>query len=308
MYIKTSDPESIKPFLNKLNLPKPRSHKGQNGRVLIIGGSSLFHSASIWAAEIASHFTDIVHYSSTRENNEIFLSLKQKFHNGIIVSQKNLEHYIEEDDAVLIGPGMIRGEKINKYTNIQINKFEDILRIKDEAMYTYYLTKYLIDNYPNKKFVIDAGALQMMEKDWLLLFKTPPIITPHQKEFEDLFGLSILTKSKIEKIKIIKETAKRYHCVILLKAIYDVVTDGKSVFIVEGGNQGLTKGGTGDVLSGITVGIFAHNESLISAVVASYLLKKTADELLLEKGYWYNVGDVIARVPRLLKALIFDKI
>ena len=89
-------------------LLKPNSHKGQNGRVLIIGGSSLFHSSSIWAAEIASYFVDIVHYSSTKENNEIFLSLKKKFRNGIVVEQKDLDEYVKEDDAILVGPGMLR--------------------------------------------------------------------------------------------------------------------------------------------------------------------------------------------------------
>ena len=73
MLIKTSDSKLVKSFLSKLSLPKPNSHKGQNGRVLIIGGSSLFHSASLWAAEVASHFCDMVHYSSTEENQKIFL-------------------------------------------------------------------------------------------------------------------------------------------------------------------------------------------------------------------------------------------
>src|SRR4030042_3221729 len=94
--------------IKKSFIQKPDSHKGQNGKILIIGGSSLFHSASIWAAEIASYFVDIVHYSSTVENNEVFLALKKKFRNGIVVSQKDLLHYIQEDDAILVGPGMIR--------------------------------------------------------------------------------------------------------------------------------------------------------------------------------------------------------
>src|SRR3989338_2357907 len=147
MNIKTSDFKLVKSFLSKLTLPKPNSHKGQNGRVLIIGGSSLFHSASIWAAEVASHFCDMVHYSSTVENQEIFLSLKKKFHNGIIVPQDKLNDYAAEDDAILIGSGMMReGE---------------------EGKYTFDLTKSLIKNFPNKQFIFDAGSLQMMSPEWL---------------------------------------------------------------------------------------------------------------------------------------------
>jgi NAD(P)H-hydrate epimerase len=76
-----------------------------NGKVLIIGGSTLFHSASLWAAEIASYFVDMVHYSSTVENNEIFLKLKTIFRSGIIVHRKDLLHYVQEDDAILFRAG-----------------------------------------------------------------------------------------------------------------------------------------------------------------------------------------------------------
>src|SRR3989338_8813397 len=100
MLIKTSSLNSIKPFLKSIHLPQPNSHKGQNGRILVIGGSTLFHSASLWAAEIASHFVDMVHYASTVENNEIFLSLKKKFRNGIVVPKKDISLYAKEDDAI----------------------------------------------------------------------------------------------------------------------------------------------------------------------------------------------------------------
>jgi len=128
MLIKTSDTRSVKSIFNQLKLPQPNSHKGQNGRVLIIGGSSLFHSASLWAAEVASHFCDMVHYSSTEENQEIFLSLKKKFHNGIIVPQEKLMDYVKEDDVILVGSGMMREGA--------------------EAKYTFDLTRSLIKNFP----------------------------------------------------------------------------------------------------------------------------------------------------------------
>lgn len=307
MLIKTSDPNSIKPIFKKLNLPKANSHKGQNGRVLIIGGSSLFHSASIWAAEIVSHIVDMVHYSSTQENNEIFLSLKKKFHNGIVVPQSNLLHYVEEDDAVLIGPGMVRGKKNSEF-RIQNSKISEIIKIRDEAEYTQQLTKYLIENYPEKRFVFDAGALQMMDKEWLKELKVPAIITPHQKEFESLFDLSIADESQEDKAQIVKKIAKDYNCVILLKAINDIVSDGEELYIIQGGNQGLTKGGTGDILAGLTVSWRAKNEPVVSAAVASLILKKISDELFLSHGYWYNVADILAKIPGLLRKLFFTKI
>jgi len=281
MLIKTSDINLIKPFTKTLVLPRSNSHKGQNGRVLIVGGSSLFHSASIWAAEIASYFVDMVHYSSTVENNEIFLGLKKKFRNGIVVEQKDLDEYVKEDDVILVGPGMVRLGK--------------------EGEYTSKLAKYLIEKFPDKKFVFDGGTLQMMDASWLLNLKTKPILTPHQKEFSKLFGEEVLDLPLEKKAEIVKAKAKKYHCIILLKAIVDIISDGEKNYLIEGGNAGLTKGGTGDLLAGITTALFSKNKPLLSAVIASFFLKKTADELFLKKGFWYNIDDLIGHLPVVFK-------
>ncbi|MBI2641131.1 NAD(P)H-hydrate dehydratase [Candidatus Roizmanbacteria bacterium] len=304
MIVKTSDVHSIQPFLKRLHLPKPKSHKGQNGKVLIIGGSSLFHAASIWAAEVASHFADIVHYSSTKENNEIMLSLKKFFRNGIVIPHTQLHHYLEEDDAILVGPGMVRG-KVNEKIKAEVETFLEILKIKDEASYSHYLTKYLLEKYPKKRFVFDAGALQMMDRAWLRNTQERPILTPHQKEFQQVFGINISEATLENKGKIVKEYAKKYRCVILLKAIVDIISDGESTVFVEGGNQGLTKGGTGDVLAGLALSLFARNDPLESAVLASFFLKKTADELYKAYGYWYNISDIINHLPNTVKRLVF---
>jgi len=305
--IKTNDVKTVRDFFKKFNLPKENSHKGQNGKVLIIGGSSLFHAASLWAAEVASHFVDIVHYCSTKENQKIFLNLKTKFRNGIIVSKKDLIDYVEEDDAILVGPGMIRKDKLNiknQVSKIHLKHQKDLIDIKDEALYTYFLPKFLIENFSQKKFVFDAGALQMMEKEWLLKLKTPAILTPHQKEFERLFGEKIFDLDFEKKVEIVKKYAKKYKIIILIKAIKDVVSDGEKTYVVEGGNQGLTKGGSGDVLAGLVLSFYAKNKPLESAVFASILLKKTADVLFLEKGYWYNINNLIEAVPLVLKKII----
>ena len=284
MIIKTSDTELVKSFLSKLTLPNVNSHKGQNGRVLIIGGSSLFHSASLWAAEVASHFCDMVHYSSTKENQEIFLSLKKKFQNGIIVPQEKLMEYVKEDNVILVGSGMVReGE---------------------EAKYTRDLTKTLITDFPEKQFVFDAGALQTMDKEWLLKLKTPAVITPHQKEFETLFGEPILDLPLEKKTEKVQSLAKKYNTTILLKAIIDIISDGKEVYLIEGGNAGLTKGGTGDILAGLTTALSTSGQPLISAISASVLLKKTGEKLFQSKGYWYNVDNIIEAIPEVLKESI----
>lgn len=300
MLVNISDDNQIKKLFKKFILPKNFSHKGENGKILIIGGSFIFHSASLWSAEVASHFSDMVHYSSTKENEKIFLKLKTIFRNGIVVSKKNLMSYVKEDDVVLVGPGMVRGE----IKNLKIKNWQEIFDLKDEGEYTRELVYFLIDNFPKKRFVFDAGGLQMMDAQWLLNLKTAPIITPHQKEFQRLFGIDVINKSFPEKEKIVFETAKKYQGVILLKAVKDIISDGKEVFVIEGGNSGLTKGGTGDVLAALTGCFYVKNEPLLSAVFASILLKKTSESLFQEKGYWYNVSDIINTLPNVLKKIV----
>ena len=58
--------------LEKLNKYPKDSHKGQNGRMLVIGGSKLFHSSIFWTADVASKIVDLVHFSSpVMENNDL---------------------------------------------------------------------------------------------------------------------------------------------------------------------------------------------------------------------------------------------
>src|SRR3990167_6262789 len=299
MKLTTNNRENIKFFLKNLYIPPANSHKGQNGKVLIVGGSKLFHSASLWAAETASHFVDMVHYSSTAENSQIFLALKTMFRNGIVVPQNQIPNYVREDDAILIGPGMVRKETHS--LKLVTRNFSEILTLNDEAEFTRELTHYLLYNFPEKRFVLDAGALQMMDPEFLKNRKTPVIITPHQGEFERMFKTSITKLPVEEKQNKVKKFAKEYSCVILMKAVVDIISDGEKIYVIEGGNQGLTKGGTGDILAGLTTAFYAKNDPLTSCILASFVEKLASEALEKKMGYWYNNHDLIAQIPASIK-------
>jgi len=152
--------------------------------------------------------------------------------------------------------------------------------------------------------VIDAGSLQMMKPEWLKSLKKPAIITPHQQEYEKLFQCSISNLSVNEKSGHVQATAKKFNCIILFKSIVDIVSDGKEPIQIVGGNQGLTKGGTGDILAGLVSGFVTHSDPVASCVCASYVLKKSADELFLSRGYWYNNSDILDIIPKVVNRLI----
>ena len=291
--------EFFKEQIKKLNLPSPFSHKGENGRLLIIGGSGLFHAASLWAAEIASRIVDLVFYSSIKENNEIFLSLKKKFLNGIVVKREELPSYIEEADCILLGPGMVR-PKTPPPASLRIEDFKKIADLPDEGWQTYFYTKLLLARYPQKKFVLDAGALQVLSPEQLLGLRITPILTPHKGELLRLFKDKVGARSLLQK-DVLLELSRRYRCVILLKSQTDIICSPKECFLVKGGNAGMTKGGTGDVLAGLVAALYCKNEAFLSAVAASFLNKKAGEELFEKMGFWFNATDLVAQIPRTAK-------
>jgi NAD(P)H-hydrate epimerase len=251
----------LKPHFEKLVLPADDSHKGQNGKLLIIGGSDLFHAASRWSLDVASRFVDMLFYSSTPENNQLIKEAKGQFWNGIVVEEKDRDSYIVEADVVLIGPGMTRTE--------------DTKKVVDE----------LINKYPEKKMVIDAGALQMVDP---FLLNKNHIITPHKKE--------ILTLVKKIPDKAVDHLIGN-GVTLLLKAKVDEVIAEDCHFPIKGGNAGMTKGGTGDVLSGLIAALYCKNDALTSTIVGSYINKKTGDALYEFVGPFFNATDLVNALP-----------
>ncbi len=274
--------------LKKIYLPPLGSHKGQNGRLLVIGGSHLFHAASLWALTVASRIVDLVHYSSVPENNELVAKAKEEFRNGIVVPRSEVANYIEEDDCILIGPGMERDSE------------------------TKEISHRLLKDHPQKQWVIDAGALQMLD---LALIPQNAILTPHHREFADL-----LERSKIPHIgeamtdeDKVKLFAKNYHCIVLLKGIQDIACSGGDCDekvckpgecrIIEGGNPGMTKGGTGDVLAGLIAALACKNDPFLATIAGSFINKKAGDELFVRVGPYFNATDLANQIPVTMRQL-----
>jgi len=266
--------EELSQYLSQITLPQPDSHKGQNGKLLVIGGSKLFHSSIFWSADVASYLVDMVHLTSpANENNDLFrFKLKQGFWQGIVVDWSEVESYIQEDGAVLIGPGM-----------------ERILEIEQ-------LVNKLVGHFPKQKWVIDGGALQMINPK---LLNEHHIITPHQRELDRLFE-KLSGKDPVQNLKLLIETG----ATILSKGPTDTVYSQKESVQIAGGNAGLTKGGTGDVLAGLVAGLYCNNQTLPSAVVASLVNKRAGETLWQRQGPFYSTQDLVEQIPNTLWSLL----
>lgn len=265
----------IKDFLTEIKLPRHDSHKGQNGKLLIIGGSELFHAASKWSLDVASHLVDMVFYSSVPSNNELIREAKSQFWNGIVVPRDEAENYLQEADAAVIGPGMERSRE----TTALVNR--------------------LLQKNPDKKWVVDAGAVQMVDPQ---LLTSSCIITPHQRELTRLFQNSDATKN-LSNEKAIAMLVTR-GVTILLKGEIDhvyLLNNGQQETVaVAGGNAGMTKGGTGDVLAGLVGALYCLHSAQAAAVVGSYVNKKAGELLYQTRGPFFNASDLVDAVPRAL--------
>lgn len=286
--------------LSQIKLPESTSHKGQNGRLLIIGGSKLFHAASLWSLKVASRIVDLVHYSSVPENNQIVQDLKEEFRDGIIVSRSDIESYIDEDDAILIGPGMLRVAGAKKETQ-SFNNLSEIDQIIDEGEQTGALTNYLLQKYPHKQWVIDAGSLQMMDVN---LIPKNSILTPHSREFIDLYTRSFDTVPQSIVTKEIMSFAKKHACILLVKGEIDVLSDGEQLHQISGGNPGMTKGGTGDVLAGLVAALACKNDPWTAVVSASFINKQAGELLYKTVGVYFNASDLADAIPQVMKQLL----
>ncbi len=251
---------NLSKYIEQIVLPQAGSRKGENGRVLVIGGSKLFHAASFWSAAMASKIVDMVHFSSpAMENDELMrVQAKAGFWEGIVVPWEDVDHYILEDDAILIGPGMERGEETRRIVNKLLTK------------------------YPAKRWVVDGGALQ--EVDPKLLNKNM-IITPNYRE-QEIIG------DRVDPL-----------VTVLAKGEVDRVKRGDEEVEIQGGNPGMTKGGTGDVLAGIVVGLYAKSSPLASAVVASHVNKMAGERAETTYGTFFGASDLIIEAQKVLGEL-----
>lgn len=251
-------------------LPKRvrNSHKGTYGKVAIVAGSEKYTGASYLALKSASKSG--VGYVTLFTPKTVAESFYLKVPEALIFPLNgggSVEFCVSDfekickNDAVAYGMGMTVSEA------------------------TYQGAKYLLEHYEGK-LILDADGLNAIAKygsaDDFLSKKADVLITPHLKEFERLFHISM---EKVIKTPVSEEkrVSEEFGIKILLKGASTLLTDGKSCFLNVTGNSAQAKAGSGDVLSGLIGGLCAQGASLLDGAKAgSYLVGKSA-EIATEK-------------------------
>jgi hydroxyethylthiazole kinase-like uncharacterized protein yjeF len=156
--------------------------------------------------------------------------------------------------------------------------------------------KHVIKFYPKACLTMPVlGQSTLNEKGELvqkvLEFPTNCIITPHEGEFRMLFDIEG-SKDNVERM------AKQYGITILKKGSVDIISNGKKTKENKVHNQGMTKGGTGDVLAGLVAALSCKNDNFISCVEGAKLCGKAGNLCKKEFGFNFCASDLAERLAK----------
>lgn len=265
------------------------SHKGMNGRLVIVGGSIDYYGAPVLSALGAVYSgADLVHLFVPECNFDVARSMYPDFivHTfpGDYLDVKAITpitDFSKRCDAVLIGPGLGDREE----TMEALGKLVKGLEIPT---------------------VLDAQAIQVLRKVKEVP-NQPIVITPHHNEFETLTGKDIkVSGSMSNKVVLLRTLATDLKINIVLKGPQDLIASEEGEIRSNStGNAGMTVGGSGDVLSGFIASLIAQGAAPFAAAqAATYFIGKAGDELMKQKGYNYSASDLAFEIPYVTRGVV----
>ena len=286
MSSKSLTPDMVKKYISPRKL---NSRKGDNGKILIIGGSYMYHGAPILSSLAALRTgADLVYTAVPKVNAQASRAISpdlivipladSKLTRGSV--NKLLGQIPVGIDSAAIGMGLA-------VENIEALKL---------------LIKSLIER--DVRLSLDASALR---KEILPIIKGKNVvITPHSGEFERIFGEEIPSNKKT-RISTLEKLAKKNSITILLKGQDDIITDGVMTLINSKKTPAMTVGGTGDVLSGIVASMLSRNRNVLESTASAAFLNGQAGKIIQKQfGTHMIASDLIDVLP--LVAKMFDKI
>ncbi|MGH9921735.1 MAG: NAD(P)H-hydrate dehydratase, partial [Nitrososphaerales archaeon] len=237
-----------------------KSKKGDNGIVLVVGGSRIYHGAPLLASLAAMRSGADLAYVAVPKS----ISVAVRSHSPSIIvlplpddrltagSVNKLKAMLPKKvDAAAIGMGM------------SVAKSSALTNLIGEL------------NAMNAKILLDASAL--IPDALSSVSKRQAVLTPHAGEFKRVFQQDP-GKSETERLKNVKELAAKHNVTVLLKGWIDVISDGDKVAVNKTHNCAMTVGGTGDVLSGLVAGLLAKGMNPFDASVAGAYINGAAGD------------------------------
>lgn len=271
--------------MDKLPVRYNHSNKGTYGRVAVIAGSKNMSGAAFLCAKAAySAGTGLVKIYSHESNRMI---LQSQLPEAVMKTYQDYEGALEciEDamqwaTAIVVGPGL------------------GVDSTSERMLYELLLNAEV-------PLVIDADALNILSNNIELLqtSNVPVVMTPHMMEMSRLTGLSVDEIAK-NRFGIAKNFAKDMGVTLVLKDAKSIVTNGSGqMYMNVAGNNGMSTGGSGDVLAGIIAGMIAGGlNTLDAAQIGTYVHCLAGDKAAEQKGkYAMLASDIIASLGEVMR-------
>lgn len=270
-------------------LPRRRwsTRKGRGGRVLVVGGSSQYYGAPILAALAAqAGGVDLVYLASTP--NVLAAAAQHPTLIPVRLDGERLEPqhvealkpFIDRVNSIAVGMGLGTADETG-----------EALR----ELLSYAISK-------GKRVVVDADGLKLLARNPMKLGGNV-ILTPHDKEFELLFGRPPGTQECIftRAEEAARASVETGGAIILLKGPIDVVADSARARFNRTGAPVMSVGGTGDVLAGLAAAFTARGMDAFDAALAAAYTNGVAGALAYrELGDQASALDVLHRIPAVL--------
>ncbi len=252
-----------------------KSHKGDSGRILVIGGGPYTGAPALSAMAALRAGADIVTVAAPKAAARTISCYSP----NLIVQELSGDHLCPDDLTILV-------ELIARHDVVVMG-----MGLGRHAETVATLAKIM----PLcKKPVIDADALQPQ-------LPLKGIVTPHAGEFRRISGIALVDLDYRERVEPLKVYASEKGLVVLLKGKVDLISDGEVVRANTTGNPGMTVGGTGDVLAGITAAFYARSSALRAATAAAFVNGRAGDLVYPEKEFGMVATDVIEKIPEAMR-------
>jgi NAD(P)H-hydrate epimerase len=239
--------------------PRPRqSHKGNNGHVLAIGGDHGTAGAIRLCSEAALRGGAGLVSVATRAEHLIALnSARPELMAHEVNGPQALEALLPRATVLAVGPGLGQGAW-------------------GHALWLTALDAQL-------PLVLDADGLNLLARE-PRGFSGPVVMTPHPGEAARLLGCDTRTIA-IDRYAAVRELAKRYGAVVVLKGAGSLVADPQGrVAVCPWGNPGMATGGMGDLLTGIVAALMAQGCDAWQAATLGVSLHARAGDLAAKHG------------------------
>jgi ADP-dependent NAD(P)H-hydrate dehydratase / NAD(P)H-hydrate epimerase len=266
--------------------PAKKSHKGENGIVLVIGGGPYIGAPALSGIAALRTGVDLVYIATPRRSWESVAAFSPNF----IV--KDLAHdMLTKEDIPQIE------ELLGKCTGVVLGPGLGTASETEAAIIP--LVKRIIAE--KKPLILDADAIKPVGENLDLIKNSTTVVTPHVGEFKKLTGIT-LSQDLDTRIAVVNDWAAKLGITIFLKGYIDVLSNGRDFKQNKVHNEAMTVGGTGDVLAGIIGALLSKGIRPFEAVrVAAFLNGEAGNEAFQKKSYGLLATDIIDEIPNILK-------